>query len=673
MTIDYREKKYIAGIILIVTTLLYSYTYFNTFPVSEGWGIMYAEQIFQGKVPYRDFYYYLPPLNLLIDSIFWKLSFGYLIVYRFFWLCQRIVMQLLIFNLLNKFFSLKSSFLACFFAVFLCTANVYDLLGDYNQTMALLAVVLAYFTTAFAQAQAEREKYKHLFGAGFVLGLMFLTKQTIFLAAVIVHIILLTYFCLKKREKNIWLYCLDVIIGAAVPIAVAVLYLLVNGAFLPFIEEVFLNVDGKGSIVDILTAGFGAIAQKYHIWAIAGTGILCWMFILESQNYNSKKKLIRNVFATAVFFLTLLANYYLDVDSLNKVFLDTKSGRALLCLVIIPGLILLLLEKTKNRLKVKMDFRKVKQLYGCYSISCFLLGVFFLKSINKVFYNVTGLFTLIGSRLYPLAFVTLVVLLIHNISRYQQKEQETREAHIYLLGAAFSGVYAAMMGSGITDFGYFGTFLMIPLVCCYVFELSNHGQKFINLWKSGVAVVLLVLSMACVVEKTNCGYSWWGTVDEPLDVKTEMSDIKALKGVKLSEHQRELYDTITRLIKENSTEEDTIWTYPHMRLFNVLADNYTLDTFMPIVFYDVSADFYVEQETKLLSQNLPDIVVWEDIEYCKEVHEQSFRNGTPLKQREMEEMFLQKFDSEYTLVGVIDNFRVYKLNNGKPIRYRYGV
>lgn len=168
MTIDYRKKKYIAGIILIVTTLLYSYTYFNTFPVSEGWGIMYAEQIFQGKVPYSDFYYYLPPLNLLIDSIFWKLSFGYLIVYRFFWLCQRIVMQLLIFNLLNKFFSLKSSFLACFFAVFLCTANVYDLLGDYNQTMALLAVVLAYFTTAFAQAQAEREKYKHLFGAGFV-------------------------------------------------------------------------------------------------------------------------------------------------------------------------------------------------------------------------------------------------------------------------------------------------------------------------------------------------------------------------------------------------------------------------------------------------------------------------------------------------------------------------
>ena len=171
----------------------------------------------------------------------------------------------------------------------------------------------------------------------------------------------------------------------------------------------------------------------------------------------------------------------------------------------------------------------------------------------------------------------------------------------------------------------------------------------------------------------NCGYSWWGTVDEPLNVKTEMSDIKALEGVKLSEHQKELYDTITRLIKENSTKEDTIWTYPHMRLFNVLADNYTLDTFMPVVFYDVSSDFYIEQETKLLKENLPDIIIWEDIENCKEVHEQAFREGKPLKQREMEKMFQKKFGNEYTLIGVMDNFRVYKLNNEKPIQYTYGV
>ena len=61
----------------------------NTFPISEGWNVNYVELIWHGKVPYRDFYYYLPPLNLLVDAVFWKLSFGSLLVYRFWWVLQR--------------------------------------------------------------------------------------------------------------------------------------------------------------------------------------------------------------------------------------------------------------------------------------------------------------------------------------------------------------------------------------------------------------------------------------------------------------------------------------------------------------------------------------------------------------------------------------------------------
>ena len=664
MTIDYRKKKYIAGIILIVTTLLYSYTYFNTFPVSEGWGIMYAEQIFQGKVPYRDFYYYLPPLNLLIDSIFWKLSFGYLIVYRFFWLCQRIVMQLLIFNLLNKFFSLKSSFLACFFAVFLCTANVYDLLGDYNQTMMLLVVVLGYFTTAFARTEYAKKKYKWLFYAGIVIGLMFLTKQTVFLAAAIVHFVLLTCISVQKKDKNYGLYCLSVILGAVIPVVVAGIYLLLNGAFLPFVEEVFLNVDGKGSILDILTAGLKAVFLKYYTMAVALSGMLCWFYINGKKSDSKNNGALHNALAIATFAMVVMSYYYLDVYSLNTVFLKGRTGRNLFVMILLPGIMLVFLRKWK-----KCNTKSL-YLYSVYCAVSVLGAAYFSKSFNTDVYQNTGLFALIGAHFYPIVFMAMLLILA--VKLYKNQNQD-KESEIYLLGAAFSGVYATMMGCGSTDFSYYGTVLMLPLVCCYIFETAGIKRISLNVLKCGIASVMLLLSMSCIVQKTNCAYSWWGTVDDPLSTKTVTSSIKALRGVKLSQYQKELYETITNLITENSTEEDTIWTYPHMRLFNVLADNYTLDTFMPIVFYDVSADFYVEQETKLLSQNLPDIVVWEDIEYCKEVHEQSFRNGTPLKQREMEEMFLQKFDSEYTLVGVIDNFRVYKLNNGKPIKYRYGV
>ena len=62
--------NYLLPITIAVVTILYSMLYINTMPVSEGWGIFYVEQLFQGKVPYRDFYYYLPPLNLVLDSFF---------------------------------------------------------------------------------------------------------------------------------------------------------------------------------------------------------------------------------------------------------------------------------------------------------------------------------------------------------------------------------------------------------------------------------------------------------------------------------------------------------------------------------------------------------------------------------------------------------------------------
>lgn len=519
-----KRKKYIAAFVLVIVALLYSYTYFNTFPVSEGWGIMYAEQVFQGKVPYRDFYYYLPPLNLIFDSLFWKLSFGHLVVYRFCWLCQRIVMQLLIFNLLNKFFSLKSSFIACFFAVFLCTANVYDLLGDYNQTMMVWIVLLAYFTTAFARAEDEKKKYKQLFFAGIIIGLMFLTKQTVFLAAVIVHFVLLTYFCIRQKNKNYWSYCLSVILGAAIPVVIASAYLLVNGAFFPFIEEVFLNVDGKGSMLDILTAGLKAVFAKYNTIAIALTGILGWRYILDGKNQSKRTKVIRGSLAFATFAMVLVSYYYRDVHSFDIVFLKGKSGRVLLIALILPCIVLTILRKW-NKFNDKIWY-----LYDAYVVVCVLGMASFSKSFNADVYENTGLFTLVGSQFYPAIFMMLLAILMMCLCGQRGKKYKSKEDEIYLLGAAFSGVYAAMMGSGSTDFGYFGTFLMVPLVLCYVFDVVDFNQIGITVMKYNVATIVLLLCMGCVVQKTNCAYSWWGTVDEPLAAKTETSDLKALGG-----------------------------------------------------------------------------------------------------------------------------------------------
>ena len=90
---------------------------------------------------------------------------------------------------------------------------------------------------------------------------------------------------------------------------------------------------------------------------------------------------------------------------------------------------------------------------------------------------------------------------------------------------------------------------------------------------------------------------------------------------------------ITQLIEENTTEDSVIFGYPYVKIFNILTDNYNMNTFVPVLFYDVVDDKYVQEEKALLEEKLPDIVVWKDIPDCKEVHEREFRDGKPLEQR----------------------------------------
>ena len=64
-----KKRKYLLLLLSIVIIVVYSAIYWNrVIPFTDGWGIYYAELMKTGKYPYRDFYVYLPPLNLTFLS-----------------------------------------------------------------------------------------------------------------------------------------------------------------------------------------------------------------------------------------------------------------------------------------------------------------------------------------------------------------------------------------------------------------------------------------------------------------------------------------------------------------------------------------------------------------------------------------------------------------------------
>lgn len=65
----FTDNEKIGYFYIILVSVLYSSVDFNnTFPYSGGWFVNYVQLIDNGKYPYRDFYYYLPPLNLIIGD-----------------------------------------------------------------------------------------------------------------------------------------------------------------------------------------------------------------------------------------------------------------------------------------------------------------------------------------------------------------------------------------------------------------------------------------------------------------------------------------------------------------------------------------------------------------------------------------------------------------------------
>lgn len=98
-----KKKKVFFGILLALFVILYNFIWIDkTFTMSEGWAQFYNGLLDQGKIPYRDFYFHLPPLNLLNDYIIWKLSFGYFIIYRMWRLAERILIVEIMYYLLIK-------------------------------------------------------------------------------------------------------------------------------------------------------------------------------------------------------------------------------------------------------------------------------------------------------------------------------------------------------------------------------------------------------------------------------------------------------------------------------------------------------------------------------------------------------------------------------------------
>ncbi len=649
---SYKKQRLIFGIFLAVLVIAYNFIWLNrSFTMSEGWVAFYVGLMDEGKIPYRDFYYFLPPLNLLIDYVIWKISGGYFFIYRLIRLAERVLIVELMYKQISKKVDPFISAVGSILATVLASASGYDLVGDYNQTMQLLVVLLCLCVIKYTEnLDCLNKKWKWIFLAGIIGGCLFLSKQTIIVSSGIVFSLFVLFLVITKKEKNIFKMILSVFAGFAVPMGICGIYLIYTRSLTEFLNQVFLDTSSKGGALDLI------FLSQTDMISTFGEAIVALAAMAAAYSIAKKADKGRLSGGKNLVFLVLIALSAGLLGSLyftDTWFAVTESFKTLFSVVFIifsAAICLLDLNKLYSKFIVFIS-----------GIICVLLLLFDVNGCSSVLYNNTASFSLMNSLVTLIHFALVTWVISHIVKCLKHKTEFDLKAMTLVCGSIASG-WATSMSSGMDALTVATAFLSVPTLTYILFK--NRREHYQTAVKS-----FIIFSLACVcvcgAQKAQCPYTWWGDSEASFTEKTETSDIRALKGFKFSKQEKKKYDDLNKLIDENTDEDSVIFGFPYVKVYNVFLENYNMDNFVPVLFYDVCSDAYAESDAKILSKNQPDIVVWHDIDNCMEVHEELFRDGEPLGQRKIQKWFSSAVKTDYELIGQVEDVFVYKLKNGE--------
>lgn len=673
----FRENEYSWFYRLMITLgmiLFYSLYIDKVFPASEGWHITYVELMKAGQMPYRDFYYYLPPLDLFVSSLLWTLSSGSYLIYRCLRIFERIIVAQLVYTLLRKQTKPLYAGIASMFGGIMYSACVYDLGGDYNQTGLLLMALLAMAAQRFVNVKtANGKKYSALLTGG-VLGLLFLSKQTYFLAAFLAFFAGLSYLCLINRDRDYGWYILFAAIGVLLVLALLYIWLIANGAFLPFVEQVFLNVDSKGSLVSLI---FGSAVRLYSdrntfsflLFLLPTCALAHHLGKIRSGRKAVAVLLGMGVLATVLCTIRLANTYQTSIHILVSEF--NKRGMLTLTSIFVPGICCVWVQHANVRGKLKGV--KGELLLGASCVALVAAYVVLLSinphSVAERLYKDEGVYANFCAILHRTVNTSLLIILLYMVWACRKEDEQSRQ-WFFLILITFACGYAQQMAVGTSMIGPYYLILALPVLLAYLMSRSGRFAAVRNGVLIGICFAAVLITSA---QKAVSSYRWWGWQETAIQEHNYSIDVEGLEGFKVTQETKRLYEEITKLVEKNTESDSSVLGYPHNVIFNQLANRSNLGRFVPVYFYDVAARKYVSEDVAHLKENQPDLVIWQDIPGCYDTHESVFNQSDKrMAQYELEEWFAFAKDSDYTLVGKVGNVFVYKLNdNGIPIGYTY--
>ena len=653
--------------------------YFNRFaPYTMGWQLYNALLMEDGKMVYKDFLNYLPPGSLIRTIWAYAITGGSILGYRFICIIERVVVSGVLFCILTRYFKPKYTWLACAIGtVFVATTDL-DQFGDYNQTYKLYLLIATYFGIKFFDSLGNtRKENVWMLLCGISMGMIMLFKQSIGVIAPIVFFAFLVLFSIIEKNKSFFRHLCMAVCGYVIPLAICFGWLFFNDAFFPMIDQVVKSSAAKGSTSTIFLRFFVNIAH----W---DTLVLFITFLLILVLNKIKFKYLKTesyinilLILTWILFIHLFIRQYANyiVDFFNA---SIQSGYLYFLEIMAFAMVFISQLKFNKISNLGLDLRKNHDfIYLGYLVIAVFFSIYIIYALpieaTDVLYDVSS-FSNAKYYLPIFAAYCVFALLIFCCVYYIKYRKPYKSLGFFLIVlACFLSAYEGAMSTGTNTITFITTNLTIPLSLCMALEYIPVN-KIIRKYKNVLIICTCVIccSLASSQVITN-PFTWWGWKSDSITAENNYSiDIPRMEGFRVSLREKNLYEQVNQLITLNSSEEDFVFTFPHIKLFNILSDRMSTPTFVGSYYFDVCSDEYALADAKILEANYPKIIVeYDSNEEFWEYNENSFRGGNSSGQRKIQEWIDAVTETAYTKIGSVQGINVYKLNDGSEIQYSY--
>lgn len=236
--------------------------------------------------------------------------------------------------------------------------------------------------------------------------------------------------------------------------------------------------------------------------------------------------------------------------------------------------------------------------------------------------------------LFFLMFISFLFLLLYFIINYIKN----RTINFYIIKfLTIESIFIAISWGGAmsASLGFLTVFPSIGLWSALCLFLTKNTLKRILYWLNIFLNLFFCIVFFC--NKIIAPYSWWGLNLESADQQIFDVDLPYMEGIKTSKSNKLFLEEITKMIIQNTDENDKIFAFPHMPVF-YLFSNHMPFTYSYLQWFDVSSDSSLEKDMTTIEKEKPKIIIIEYLpDYVFQGHEDAFRNGNISQQKIMQQ------------------------------------